>query len=241
MQKLKLTISYDGSGFQGSQIQPKKETVHGTLLKALKYLNINETLEFSGRTDKEVHAFRQVVSLPLPSYLQDTKKLQKTLNELLPKSIYVRNAQIVNKEFHARFSAKSREYRYIFTNKRLSPFESRFLSHYSVVEEEKINDALKLFVGTHDFAFFSKTGSDPKSTIRTIEEIKLYKYKELYILRFRANSYLRSQIRMMVDFIMKISQGGLDLDDLRAQLECKKKVSTTLASPSGLYLSKIVY
>ena len=93
----------------------------------------------------------------------------------------------------------------------------------------------------HDFEYFSKKGSEPVSTIREIYDIKLYQHKEIYVLQFKANSYLRSQIRMMVDFMMKISSGKLTLDDLKKQLNKEKLVSWTLASPKGLYLSKISY
>ncbi len=241
MQKIKLTIAYDGSGFEGSQIQPKKKTVQGALEEALKYINIKAKLEFSGRTDRDVHAFRQVVTFFIPEYWSDIQKLQNTLNKLLPQTILVRSIYKVSDEFHARFSAKSREYRYIFTDKKLSPFQTRFISYFQTVDEKKIKEVLEYFHGIHDFLFFSKTGSEPKSTIRNIEEVKLYRYKELYILKFRANSYLRSQIRMMVDFIMKVANGELTLEELQLQLGCKKQVSTTLAPPNGLYLSKIVY
>jgi tRNA pseudouridine38-40 synthase len=100
---------------------------------------------------------------------------------------------------------------------------------------------MELFIGVHDFEYFCKTGSEPASTIREIYAIDFYKYNDLHILRFRANSYLRSQIRMMVDFIMKISSGKLTIEDLRKQLNKEKATSWTLASPNGLYLSKISY
>lgn len=241
MQKVKVTLCYDGSDFWGSQIQPKKKTVHGVLQTALKHLNIDTKLEFSGRTDKDVHAFRQVVSFLLPEYWSDLNKLQKTLNKLLPQSVFIRSIYRVDKEFHARFSAKAREYRYIFTDQKLSPFQTRFISYFETINEKKIQETLKHFYGVHDFNFFSKNGSDPKSTIRELKSIKLYKFQGYYILKFQANSYLRSQIRMMVEFIMKISKGELSLEDLELQLSCKKQISTTLAPPNGLYLSRILY
>lgn len=240
--KVKLTISYDGSYFNGSQIQPKVLTVQGKLQEILNILNIESSLEFSGRTDKDVHAFRQVVSLNIPKHFSnDLKQFKTTLNKLLPDSILVRDIKTVSKSFHARFSAKTREYRYIFTNKQLNPFNSRYISYYKVIDETKILKTLNLFVGTHDFEYFSKKGSDPKTTIRSIIDIKLYKYKDIYVLKFKANSYLRSQIRMMVDFIMKISEGKLTTEDLKKQLNKEKLISWTLAPANGLYLSKINY
>jgi len=241
MQKIKFTISYDGSQFFGSQVQPDKKTVQGVLDEVLGILNIDTKLELSGRTDKDVHAFRQVVSCIIPSHWKDLDSLKNKINRLLPNAIFLRNIKQVEEDFHARFSAKTREYRYLFSNKALSPFNSNYISYYKEINEEKINEVIKLFVGKYDFEFFSKTGSEPGSTIREIYDVKLYKYKDIYVLKFNANSYLRSQIRMMVDAIMKVSSGKLTLEEISEQLEKKKQNTWTLASPYGLYLSKIIY
>ena len=239
--KIKLTISYDGSEFYGSAIQPDKITVHSKLLEALKIINIDTKIDMSGRTDKDVHAFRQVVSCDIPSHWDDLKKLKKVLNKLLPNSIFIRDIKNADDDFHARFSAKKREYRYLFTNKSLTPFNSKYISYYKDIDEKKINEAIKFLIGRHDFEYFSKTGSEPASTIREIYKIRLYRYNDIYVLNFQANSYLRSQIRMMVDFIMKISNGKLTKEDLVKQLNKEKLISWTLAEPYGLYLSKIIY
>jgi tRNA pseudouridine38-40 synthase len=106
---------------------------------------------------------------------------------------------------------------------------------------DKIQELLPLFYGTHDFNYFSKNGSDPKSTIRTIYKIDLYKYNRYCVLRFQGNSFLRSQIRMMVEFIIKVSQEVYTKEQLLLQLQCKEKFSNQLASANGLYLSKIIY
>ena len=241
MTKIKLTLSYDGSNFYGSQIQPDQVTVQSTLHDALKVLNINTTLEFSGRTDKGVHAFKQVVSCIIPNYWNDLLKLKTTLNKLLPSSINIRSISTVNDSFHARFSAIKREYRYLITNKQLNPFNTSYITYYPVINENIIQNAIKEFIGIHDFEYFSKKGSDPVSTVREIYEIKFYKYNDIYVLNFKANSYLRSQIRMMVDFIMKISQGKLIIEDLKKQLKKENLISWTLAPSNGLYLSKIHY
>ena len=238
---IKITLSYDGSLYYGSQIQPEFVTIQSKLSEVLNSININTTLEFSGRTDKGVHAFKQVISCKIPSFWNDFKKLQTVLNKKLPNSIQVRNIQNVDDDFHARFSAKKREYRYLLTDKKLSVFTSNYISYYPVINEEKINNAIKLFQGRHDFEFFSKKGSEPISTVREIYNITLYKYRGIYVLKFTANSYLRSQIRMIVDFIMKISSGTLNLNDLTKQLSKNELISWTLAPPNGLYLSKIHY
>ncbi len=239
--KIKLTISYDGSNFYGSQIQPDRQTVQSKIKEVFLTLNIDTKFDFSGRTDKGVHAFRQVISCDIPNYWSDLNKLRETLNRQLNSSIYVRQLIKVEDNFHARFSAKKREYRYLISKKQLTPFNSKYLSYYSDIDVKNINDAIELFIGVHDFEYFSKKGSDPLSTIREIYDIKFYEYKDIYVLNFKSNSYLRSQIRMIVDFIMKISSGKLTLNDLKIQLNKEKLISWTLADASGLYLSKIIY
>ena len=159
----------------------------------------------------------------------------------MPHSIYIRRISLVDDSFHARFSAKKREYRYIFTDKPLTPFNSKYTSYFPLIDEKRIKEAIKILQGVHDFEYFSKTGSEPLSTVREIYDIRFYKYKEIYVLKFIANSYLRSQIRLMVDFIMKISKGILTCEDLKKQLNKEELISWTLAPPYGLYLSKIIY
>jgi len=239
--KIKITLCYDGTSFNGSQIQPDFPTIHSKLLEVLSILNIQTTLDFSGRTDKGVHAFKQVVSCDIPHFWNDIKKLQKALNKQLPSSIQIRNIQHVKDDFHARFSARKREYRYLITTNKLTPFNANYISFYDDIDVKKIKEACQLFTGIHDFEYFSKKGSDPVSTIREIYTINFYKHKDIYVLNFKANSYLRSQIRMIVDFIMKISSGKLTLEDLKNQIEKKKLISWTLAPANGLYLSKIHY
>ncbi len=241
MIKIKLTISYDGTDYYGSQIQPDQITVHSKILELLKILNINTTLDFSGRTDRGVHAFKQVLSCDIPDYWSNIDELKFQLNKMIPNSIFIRDISIVDKSFHSRFSVVKREYRYLMTNKPLNPFNAKYISYYRDINLDKINEAFEVLKGEHDFEFFSKKGSDPFSTIRDIYSIKIYKYKGIYVFKFSANSYLRSQIRMMVDFIMKISANKLTIEDLKNQLNKKKLVSWTLAPANGLYLSKISY
>ena len=241
MLNIKLIISYNGTQYFGSQIQPDQITIQSVLEDIFKIINIDTTLEFSGRTDKGVHAFKQVISCKIPSFWDSLEKLKDTLNRMLPSSIKVRYITKVEDSFHARFSAKSREYRYIFSTKEQSVFSADFISYFPNLDIQKIYDTLPYFIGVYDFEYFSKKGSDPVSTVREIYNIRFYKHKDIYVLNFVANSYLRSQIRMMVDFIIKISQGKLSIDDLKKQLIKEKKISWTLAPSNGLYLSTVSY
>ena len=103
---IKLVFSYDGSRFNGSQMQPEKNTVADQFLNIFKCMGIDSQLVISGRTDKNVHATRQVANIELPYYWSDLIKLEERLNKYLPKSIQIHNISIVEDNFHSRFSAK---------------------------------------------------------------------------------------------------------------------------------------
>lgn len=238
---IKLTISYDGTKFNGSAKQPKKITVQGELENALRTLGIIGKTVFSGRTDKDVHSTNQVVSFKVPSFWEDLNKLKIAIDKLIGHFILIKKIEHVSDDFHARFSAKSREYRYIISMQTTTPFTHNYFYHHKDINLELLKDASKVLIGKYDFSCFSKNGSDPKSTIREIYDIKIYKYKEFMIFKFKANSYLRSQIRMMVSFLLKISDGKLSVKDLENQLLKKEITSKTLAPPNGLYLTRINY
>lgn len=238
---VKLTISYDGSKFYGSQIQIKKDTVHGRISLALKTLGINSKISFSGRTDKNVHASEQVLSFKLPIYWTDIYKLKEKLISFLPNSIIIKSIKQMPNDFHARFSAKKRSYRYIISKKQLNAFNSSYMAYFDNINEELIKQASKEFIGKHDFEFFHKKGSEPFSTIREIYEIKFYSYKNIYVLKFTANSYLRSQIRMIVYAILQVSTKKLSIEDLKLQINKQKQITRKLAPANALYLSHIYY
>lgn len=225
----------------GSAIQPKLHTVQGILQNALNQINITEKTIFSGRTDKNVHAQKQVVSVKIPLFWNDLRKLQTTLTHLLPKEIHILQIKKVDDSFHARFSAKKREYRYIISTQPSNSFTSNYVHFEKNLDIQKMIHASKLFLGSHDFNSFCKMGSEPSSTIRTIYKIDIYTYKEFIVIKFQANAYLRSQIRMMVDFLLKIAKNKLTTHELQEQLDNKKTHSNTLAPPFGLYLSNIIY
>ncbi|MFW2582333.1 tRNA pseudouridine(38-40) synthase TruA, partial [Aliarcobacter butzleri] len=109
------------------------------------------------------------------------------------------------------------------------------------VDEKLLKKAIKEFIGVHDFKYFHKTGSDKENTNREIFDTKFYKYKDIYVFKFTANSYLRSQIRLMVGFLLAINDKKLTIEDLKKQLNCEKSIFKTPIKPNGLYLAKIKY
>ncbi len=243
LKRVKIVYSYDGSSFYGSQIQTNSKfpTVMGEFKRALRSLNINSTAYASGRTDRGVHALNQVCHLDIPCYFSDLKKLRDNLNHFLKPHIYIKNINDTEPKFHARFSAKKRLYRYIVSNSTYHPLYTNYTIFIPQLDIDNLNKNLKEFVGTHDFSFFKKQGSDTSNSIRTIYEAYAYKYHQYTIINFLGNSFLRSQIRMMCGFLFDIQKEKTTKEELIKQLNLKEKVNTTLAPPQGLYLSRIYY
>ena len=235
--RVALTLSYDGTHYLGSQIQTEtSNTIFGALTQVLLQLGINSKVIASGRTDKGVHATGQVCHFDIPDFWEDIVKLQTTLNKMLPHNIYAKSLKKVNDDFHARYSAKKRSYRYIISTKQRNPFEVNFVTFAQSVNLSELRKNIKLFQGEHDFKNFMKTGSDSKSTTRVIYKAYAYKHKEYIILNFEANGFLRSQIRLMVGALLNCST-----EKIQEKLLDKKNHKVKPAPSNGLYLSKIKY
>jgi len=240
--KIKVKVAYDGTQFYGSQEQTDKKTVVGELHSVLKQLNIFEQIVMSGRTDRGVHATGQIFHLDIPQYW-NIPNLLYALKRSLPKTISIQNISEVSQDFHARFSAKRRVYRYIFSTSSRNPFEEQFVTFIENGDFDfaKIKDNINLFQGEHNFQNFRKLGSDNLSDIREIFKIKAYQFGKYYILKFEANSFLRSQVRLMVGSLLSLGYGKISKFDIENLLFGEKKSLPKIAPPNGLYLAKIIY
>ncbi len=232
-----ITISYNGATYLGSQTQIQtNNTIFNQIQNVFQEININSTPHASGRTDKGVHATGQTFHIDIPEYWHDLKKLKETLSKMLPKSIYIKKIIKVQNDFHARYGAKSRVYRYIIKKSKSNPFEDSLVSFYENINFENIRKNIKLFEGKFDFVNFMKTGSEVNSTIREIYKTYAYKHKDFIVLYFEANGFLRSQIRLMVGALLT-----LDDTQIKEQLSSNKIHKIKPAKANGLYLAKIKY
>lgn len=235
--RLALTLAYNGTSYLGSQTQTETgNTILGKLESVLSKLGINARVIASGRTDKGVHATGQVCHIDVPDFWSDAQKLKEVLNQKLPSSIRIKNAAHVADDFHARYGAQRRIYRYFLKQADTNPFENDFISFDKNADFEKMQENIKLYIGEHDFVNFMKTGSDVGSTTRIIYKAFAYKYKGLIVLNFEANGFLRSQIRLMVGALLK-----LNAQQVHEQLALQKKYKFKPAPSNGLYLAKIKY
>lgn len=241
--QVKATISYNGNKFYGFQRQSKNsQTVVESIEKALQSLGITSKIRGSGRTDRGVHATGQVIDFTLPEFWQCKSpiELKKRLNQKL-KDVKFKHISVVGDDFHSQYSAKVRVYRYLIKTTQPSVFEQEFVSFYQIKDSKILQEALALYIGTHNFKNFKKEGSPTTSDIREVYNVKLKKVKNYYAIYFYASGYLRSQVRMMIEGALSIESGKLSKIELKEQLEGSKKHFTTLAQPQGLYLAKVYY
>jgi tRNA pseudouridine38-40 synthase len=239
--RVKAVIAYDGSSYLGFQRQTStKKTVSTAIETALSSLQIDSKIVGSGRTDAGVHASGQVIHFDIPGFWSDLNKLKLNLNRKLH-DISFKHITKVEDDFHARFHAKKRLYRYVFKTQTPSVFEHKYISFYQDFDPLQLQKALKVFEGEHDFIHFHKTGSDTHTTVREIYNAKYKTYRGYHFIYFQANGFLRSQVRMMIDAAMKCAREELTLTQLQDQLSGHTKSTTHLAPPQGLYLAKILY
>ncbi len=240
--RVKITLAYDGSRYQGFQVQSQTpHTVAGDLYQALASLHIKGKLTSSGRTDKNVHATNQVIHIDLPDFWQDTVKLKELLNHKLPLTIRIKSIQHVDTTFHARFSPKKRSYRYLLSSEAINPFLSSYITYTPTINLPLMQEGLDLFVGEHDFKYFQKSGGGNTTTVRTIYHAKIYPHKNIFAINIKANGFLRSQIRIIVSALLHLAEGKLTIKELQEQINAKKQTIFTLAPASGLYLTHIYY
>jgi len=238
--RVKLEISYVGDEFCGWQIQPERRTVQGELLRALKSLTGEEPIiTGSGRTDTGVHALCQVAHFDLTRNFE-IKKIKSGLNFYLPQSIRILSAIEVDESFHARFSAKSKAYEYVFSTSDNALYVSRAL-YAPDLDYGKMAEAVGVLKGRHDFSAFRSLGSDTKTTVREIFDLSLTARGDFFVLKVVADGFLYNMVRKIAGMLIRVGEGKLDADGLREILLSKDNARTPVAPAHALYLSSVEY
>lgn len=243
MYRYKCVVKYDGYNYMGFQIQNELPTIELQIVEAIKkMLGIEVKIYASGRTDRYVHAVGQVIHFDLENKIP-AKGLQKGINSYLPDDIYISSCEEVGEEFHSRFSAKSKEYRYYINYKDYNPLTIRYAPNITNLDINKMTEALKLLEGTHDFKGFASASIDPrKETIKTIYSTQLNVYNNYLEFIFVGNGFLKYQIRRMMGLVIEIGRGKETKKMLLDVLEKKDpKISHKVADGCGLYLYQVNY
>lgn len=237
-----MTFSYDGTNFSGYQKQPDSRTIQEEIEKCLTMLNSNKFVSISatGRTDAKVHAFNQMAHFDLDNEIDN---LRFRLNKMLPDDIYVKDVINVSDEFHARFDVKSKEYVYFINIGDYDPHKRNYQYQYNKeLDVEKMDEALKLLIGEHDFKSFTKANSEIDDYVRTIYNTKVEIKDNIIKISIEGSGFLRYMVRNIVGLLIEIGEGKKDNNDVLTILEAKDRTeSSPTAPPCGLYLNKINY
>ena len=239
-----IKFSYDGTNFCGYQKQPGKRCVESELEKALYDINNHTTTKVvgAGRTDRGVHANCQCahfdINVDITLY-----KLKCALNSLLPDDIHVFSTEIVDENFHARFSSKKKRYKYIINCGEYNPIERNYVYQYcKKLDVEKMKKEIKSFIGVHNFKPFVSDEAKKEDYKRTIYEAYIEENQDKVIFYFIGNGFMKYQVRNMVGTLFKVGKGKLPLGivDEIFKDNSKSKLITTIKR-EGLYLDNIEY
>jgi tRNA pseudouridine38-40 synthase len=244
--RLKMIVAYDGKGFGGWQSQSHRNTIQDYIERAFERIADKPIrVHGAGRTDAGVHALAQCAHVDLSDERLSTARWTEALNALLPPSIRVLRCRYVSKHFHARISAKGKLYRYrIWAGPVLPPFEYGRAWHVaSPLDFEVLKPAAKHFMGTHDFAgFAANRGHREKSTIRTINSVRVRRSGPCTTLDFDGDGFLYKMIRLIVGSLVKCALGKLRVEDLTERLASAQAGTARLAAPAeGLFLVRVRY
>ncbi len=244
MRTVRLLIGFDGSRFEGWQDQKKGKTLQELFEKLLlKILKEPVSVISSSRTDSGVHALGLVAHFHTQNPLPDAK-IKEALNFYLPKDVLVRSAKTVSSDFHARYSAKSKVYRYTIWNSKTRPlFDApTVLWHPKRLNVRAMRLSARSFVGRHDFRAFMDGKDEKKSFVRTIQKLSLQKDGKVIHLTIEGDGFLRHMVRIIAGTLIEVGRGKMRADAIPTILRSHdRKNAGPTARSRGLTLVKVRY
>lgn len=244
MRNIKLIIEYDGKGFNGWQKQPDRLNIQGEIEKAIEEITGEKVnLTASGRTDAGVHSLGQTANFKTDSKIP-TEKFAKAINSRLKKSIVIKSAEEVDEKFHSRYSVKSKTYRYIINNSENGTAIYRGLEYHvpMKLDYEKMNEAIKYFIGEHDFKAFKASGTSSKSSVRKILDGNVRKEGERVIIEVTGTGFLYNMVRIISGTLLDVGLGKIKPEDIPSIIESKDRTKAGKTLPAhGLYLLQVNY
>ena len=245
--KYKLLIAYDGTHYGGWQVQPNATSIQTLVEKALSTaLHTPTKVTGSGRTDSGVHALGQVAHFSYEKPI-DLKKLCLSLNGLLPPDIRIMSISTAPQDFHARYSAKGKIYRYYLHPKSFhNPFKRLYSHHLPfLIDLTLLKATASHFIGTHDFTSFSNEahrGSASRNAVRTINRLEIIETEDELYVEFEADGFLYKMVRNIMGTLLDVARGKIPLDQIPAILNAKdRRLAGACAPPHGLFLVRVIY
>jgi tRNA pseudouridine38-40 synthase len=252
--RVKIVIEYIGDSFFGWQKQENVASVQETIEKAIEKVFDNKelvTLYGAGRTDTGVHATRQIAHFDIHDYElcefwhNNISKLSTAVNHyLLNHSIVILSSEVGCQDFHARFSAKMRHYRYLIYNRYTKSvfYEHRAWHIIKQLNDVKMNEAAQFLLGTHDLTSFCAADCNTRNPVRTISSVVIYRKQDLVIMEISAKSFLHNQVRITIGTLVQIGKGEHSPEHILSLLGKRDRtLAGPTAPPYGLYLSNIEY
>ena len=244
MRTLKITLSYDGTRFVGWQRQAEGESIQGLLEDALARFEGGPVVAHgAGRTDAGVHALGQVASARV-AFSHDPATLTRALNVHLPPEVRVVSVEDAADDFHARFSAGGKTYRYRIRNTPVAdPFDRAFSWHLpEPLSFDAMNHAAALLVGTHDFSAFRSAGSELSTPVRTVTRSAWQHAGGLVTYEIAGDGFLRHMVRAIVGTLVEVGRGWRQPEEMAALLASGARADAgATAPPHGLFLVSVDY
>ena len=246
MFRYQVLIEYVGTNFRGWQIQTKGKTIQGLIQETIsKLVKEKITLLGAGRLDKGVHALEQSAHFECKKKIENLNKFLKSLNHFLNKEmITIIKIKKRKKDFHARFSAKMRIYKYIIINRLSKPVIDRNRGWHIInkLDLEMMKKASKKLVGTNDFSTFRASSCRAKSPIKTMRSVKIKSKNDKIEIEFQSQSFLQQQVRSMVGCLKLVGEKKWTLKKFNFIMKSKKRIlCAPPAPPEGLYLARVIY
>lgn len=243
--RVALVVQYLGTNFHGWQKQPDQVSVQGYIESAIfSVVGYPIRIHGAGRTDSGVHAAAQVAHFeyegPIPGY-----KWAKIINPRLPEGILIRASAQVSADWHARFSAVWRRYRYtIYTDERPNVFVEQTSWHYyqSVLQESLIQAALNPLVGEHDLSAFKRAGSDRRDSLVEVQAAECYRQGAFLYLEIQANGFLYGMVRLLVGMLVEVGVGKRSPESFTEIWQNQRREDVKYSAPAkGLCLLRVGY
>lgn len=246
--KFKLLIAYDGTHYEGWQVQKTGTGVQEIVEEALRRIFPSvERIHSSSRTDTGVHALGMVahVEIPKTEFKMPVAKLALAINAHLPQDIRVLSAGKTSEKFHARFDAKGKQYRYFVWNQRaMNPLLRLYAWHVSQpLDVPAMRHAAKLFLGRHDFKSFAGTRNyEMETTVRTLTRCDIRKSGALLTFFIEGDGFLYKMCRGIVGTLVQLGRGKFSESDIKAMLAARDRRAAGMTAPAhGLVLWKVFY